>query len=225
MTSMAFTLIRPESRPWIGGATADDVTVAEADRVALVLRGDYERWSRWAFGLACFVVTALGVFVAVGMVDAIAQLGGPPSLVDVVVTVVAVILAGAAAFGLVRLWLTGRALTTSAAAWLRAPFRAGSRQRRPGGWVQARTVYLEPRNLVRLLTSSLAFLTAIFGSAAAVRDLVAGDFSGLSAAAGMIGLIALACGLGQAGGVLRIGSSVAEGDPLWHRIRSAFAPR
>lgn len=78
---------------------------------------------------------------------------------------------------------------------------------------------------MRLLTSSLAFLTAIFGSAAAVRDLVAGDFSGLSAAAGLIGLIALACGLGQAGGVLRIGSSVAEGDPLLHRIRSAFAPR
>ena len=31
--------------------------------------------------------------------------------------------------------------------------------------------------------------------------------------------------LGQAGGVLRIGSGVAEGDPLWHRIRSAFVPR
>lgn len=222
---MAFTLIRPDSRPWIGGATADDVTVAEADRVALLLRGDYERWSRWAFGLACFVATALGGFVAVGMVDAIAQLGGPPSLVDLVVTGVAVILAGAAGVGLARLWLTGRALTTSAASWLRAPFRLGSRQRRPGGWVQARTVYLEPRNLVRLLTSSLAFLTAIFGTAAAVRDLVAADISGLSVAAGMIGLIALACGLGQAGGVLRIGSGVAERDPIWHRIRSPFAPR
>lgn len=222
---MAFTLIRPESRPWIGGSTADDVTVAEADRVALLLRRDYERWSRWAFGLAAFVVTAVGVFVAVGMVDAIVQLGRPPALVDLVVTFVAVILAGVAAFGLVRLWLTGRALTTGAAAWLRAPFRAGSRQRRAGGWVQARTVYLEPRNLVRLLTSSLAFLTAIFGIAAAVRDLAGGDVTGLSAAAGLIGLIALACGLGQAGGVLRIGSGVAEGDPLWHRIRSAFAPR
>ena len=222
---MAFTLIRPESRPWIGGATADDVTVAEADRVAVQLRGDYERWSRWAFGLAAFVVTAVGVFVGVGMIDAIVQLGSPPALVDLVVTVVAVILAGVAAYGLVRLWLTGRALTTSAAAWLRAPFRAGSRQRRAGGWVQARTVYLEPRNLVRLLTSSLAFLTAIFGIAAAVRDLAGDDVNGLSAAAGLIGLIALACGLGQAGGVLRIGSGVAEGDPLWHRIRSAFVPR
>ena len=222
---MAFTLIRPESRPWIGGATADDVTAAEADRIALLLRGDYERWSRWAFGLVAFAVTALGVFVAVGMVDAIVQLAGPPALVDLVVTVVAVILAGVAAVGLVRLWLTGRALTTSAVTWLRAPFRAGSRQRRPGGWVQARTVYLEPRNLVRLLTSSLAFLTAIFGVAAAVRDLAAGDFSGMSAAAGLIGLIALACGIGQTGGVLRIGSGIAEGDPLWHRIRSGFAPR
>jgi len=222
---MAFTLIRPESRPWIGGPTADDVTVAEADRVAQLLRRDYERWSRWAFGLAAFVVTAVGVFVAVGMVDAIVQRGRPPALVDLVVTVVAVILAGVAAFGLVRLWLTGRALTTSAAAWLRASFPAGARQRRAGGWVQARTVYLEPRNLVRLLTSSLAFLTAIFGIAAAVRDLAGGNVDGLSAAAGLIGLIALACGLGQAGGVLRIGSGVAEGDPLWHRIRSVLAPR
>src|SRR5687768_14853638 len=108
---MAFTLIRPESRPWIGGATADDVTVAEADRVALLLRGDYERWSRWAFGLAAFVVTAAGVFVGLGMVDAIVQRGGPPALVDMVATVVAAILAAVAAFGLVRLWLTGRALT------------------------------------------------------------------------------------------------------------------
>jgi hypothetical protein len=222
---MAFTLIRPESRPWIGGATADDVTVAEADRVALLLRGDYERWSRWAFGLAAFVVTAAGVFVGLGMVDAIVQLGGPPALVDVVATVVAAILAAVAAFGLVRLWLTGRALTTSAAAWLRASFPAGARKRRAGGWVQARTVYLEPRNLVRLLTSSLAFVTAIFGIAAAVRDLAGGNVDGLSSAAGVIGLIALACGLGQAGGVLRIGSGVAEGDPLWHRIRSVLAPR
>ena len=91
--------------------------------------------------------------------------------------------------------------------------------------MQARTVYLEPRNLVRLLTSSLAFLTAIFGIAAAVRDLADGNVDGLSSAAGVIGLIALACGLGQAGGVLRIGSGVAEGDPLWHRIRSVLAPR
>ena len=177
------------------------------------------------FGLAAFAVTAVGVFVAVGMVDAIVQLGSPPALLDLVVTIVAVILAGVAAFGLVRLWLTGRALTTSAAAWLRAPFRAGSRQRRTGAWVQARTVYLEPRNLVRLLTSSLSFLTAVLGVAAAVRDLAAGDFGGMSAAAGLIGLIALACGLGQAGGVLRIGSGVAEGDPVWHRIRSVFSPR
>lgn len=221
---MAFTLIRPDSRPWLGGP-ADEVTVAQADRVALLLRGDYERWSRWALGVAAFVVTAIGVFVAVGMIDAIVQLGRPPALVDLLVTVVAAILAVVGAAVLVRLWRTGRALTTSAGAWLRAPFRSGSRQRGAGGWVQARTVYLEPRNLVRLLTSSLAFLTAIFGIAVLVRDLAAGAVGGLSAAAGLIGLMALACGLGQAGGVLRIGSGVAEGDPLWHRIRSVFASR
>ncbi|WP_395244122.1 hypothetical protein ACGGZK_18670 [Agromyces sp. MMS24-K17] len=85
----------------------------------------------------------------------------------------------------------------------------------------ARTVNFEPPIFARLVTAALAFLCSVSGIAILVRDLVEGAFGGFSAAAGLIGLLALACGVGQAGGVIRIVSGVSEGDPLWARLRSA----
>jgi hypothetical protein len=219
---MAFALILPASRAWID-VPSGEKAVAEADRVAVLLRGDYERWSRWALGLVCFVASVLGAFVIGGMLDAIAALGGAVALVDVIVIVLAAVIAVAGATGLVRLWLTGRALTRAATDWLRLPYRQGGRARRGGGWVLARTTNFDPPIFARLTTATLAFLLAIGGVALALRDLAADSFAGLSATAGLVGITALACALGQAGGVARIVSGVSEGDPLWHRLRSAFA--
>jgi len=218
---MAFALILPASRPWID-VPSGEKALAEADRVAVILRADYERWSRWALGLVCFGGSALGVFVIGGMLDAIAALGGAVAPVDVIVIAIATVVALAGAVGLVRLWLTGRTLASAATAWLRLPYRQGGRARRGGGWVLARTTNFDPPIFARLTTATLAFLLAIGGVALALRDLAAGSFVGLSATAGVVGIIALACALGQAGGVVRIVSGVSEGDPLWHRLRSAF---
>lgn len=218
---MAFELILPASRPWID-VPSGGKAVAEADRVAVMLRADYERWSRWALGLVCFGGSALGVFVVGGMLDAIVALGGGGAPVDVVVIVIAAVVALAGAVGLVRLWQTGRTLTRAATEWLRLPYRHGGRTRRGGGWVLARTTNFDPPIFARLTTAALAFLLAIGGVALALRDLAAGAFVGLSATASLVGIIALVCALGQAGGVVRIVSGVSEGDPLWHRLRSAF---
>jgi hypothetical protein len=218
---MAFALILPASRAWID-VPSGEKAVAEADRVAVLLRADYERWSRWSLGLACFAGAALGVFVIGGMLDAIAALGGAVAPVDVVVIAIAAAVALAGAVGLVQLWQTGRTLTRAATEWLRLPYRQGGRTRRGGGWVLARTTNFDPPIFARLTTATLAFLLAIGGVALALRDLAAGSFVGLSATAGVVGIMALMCALGQAGGVVRIVSGVSEGDPLWHRLRSAF---
>lgn len=218
---MAFALILPASRAWID-VPSGEKAVAEADRVAVLLRADYERWSRWSLGLACFAGAALGVFVIGGMLDAIAALGGAVAPVDVVVIAIAAAVALAGAVGLVQLWQTGRTLTRAATEWLRLPYRQGGRTRRGGGWVLARTTNFDPPIFARLMTATLAFLLAIGGVALALRDLAAGSFVGLSATAGVVGIMALMCALGQAGGVVRIVSGVSEGDPLWHRLRSAF---
>ncbi|WP_106816899.1 hypothetical protein [Microbacterium timonense] len=221
---MAFALIRPTSREWTGDVPTDEDAVARADRVALLLRADYERWSRWAFGLLAFAATALGVFIVGGMLDAIAALGSAAT-VDVVLIAVSALIAIAGAAALLRLWQTGRVLTRAATGWLRLPYRAGGRTRRAGGWVLTRTANLDPPIFARLITATLALLLAIGGIALAARDLAGASFTGLSAAAGVIGIVALACGLGQAGGVIRIVSGVSEGDPLWSRIRSGLARR
>jgi hypothetical protein len=88
--------------------------------------------------------------------------------------------------------------------------------------VLARTTNFDPPLFARLTTATLAFLLAIGGVALALRDVAAGSSVGLSAAAGLVGTIALVCALGQVGGVVRIVSGVSEGDPIWHRVRSAF---
>jgi hypothetical protein len=224
---MAFALILPSSRSWLDGSATDADADARADadearRVAVLLRRDYERWSRWALGLGAFAATVVGVFVTGGMLGAIADLGGAVAAVDVVVIVSAVAIALAGGFLLVRLWLTGRALAAAAAAWLRVPYRTGAAVRRGGGWVLARTVNFDPPIFARLTTATLAFLLAIAGVALMIRDIAGGSFGALSATAGLVGLIALVCGIGQTGGVMRIVSGMSEADPLWTRIRSVF---
>jgi hypothetical protein len=219
---MAFAFVLPSSRPWIGdAATGEDA--AEATRIAVLLRKDYERWSRWTLGLGAFAAAALGVFVTGGMLDAIAALGGAMTAIDVVVVVIAVAVALAGIVILVRLWRTGRQLTGAAAAWLRVPYRSGAARRRAGGWVLARTVNFDPPIFARLTTATLAFLLAIAGIALLVRDVAGGAFGALSATSAVIGLLALVCAIGQTGGVIRIVSGVSEGDPLWTRIRSALS--
>ncbi|MFK0402253.1 hypothetical protein ACIQTT_07995 [Microbacterium sp. NPDC090225] len=221
---MPFALILPASRPLIAEAGSDDARPLEADRAAAALRADFERWSRWGFGILGFVLAAAGSFVAVGLIETVRMLGGTPAGIDLVAIVVAAVVALAGLALLVLLWWSGRRLLSAATWWMRLPYARGGRQRRAGGWLQARTVNFEPRVFARIVTATLALLIAVGGIALFVRDLIEGTTS-MTVAAATIGLVGAVSGIGQIGGVMRIVSGLSERDPLWVRIRSGFVRR
>lgn len=218
---MPFAFVLPASREYIDATGAPDSRPVDADRGAALLRSDYERWSRWGLGLLAFLLAGLGLFVALGMIGTIAMLGGVPGVLDVVIIVVAAALAAAGVAVLVALSRSGRRILRAASSRLRSPYTHGGRQRRPAGWIRARSVNFEPRVFARITTASLALLLGIAGVSLVIRDIVAG-WTSVSAAVGAVGLLALISGCGQLGGVLRLVSALSEGDPLWARIRSGF---
>lgn len=217
---MRYAWTSPDSAPYLTGPTSTDpaaTDLAEADRAVAVLRADAERWSRWGLGLGAFAGAVVGVFVTVGVVGAIVELGRA-GVLDLAVVLVALALALAGLTVLVRLARSGRRLTRAAAAWLRAPYAAGLRSPDAAGWVRARTVNLEPRVLARLTTAALALLLGVAGVALTVRDLVQG-VTVLTGAAAAIGVLGLACGCGQTAGVLRVVAALGAADPLRARLR------
>lgn len=221
---MPFALILPASRPLIAEAGSDDVRPVEADRAAAALRADFERWSRWGLGILGFALAAGGAFVAVGLIETVRMLGGTPVGSDLVAIVVAVVVALAGVALLVLLWWSGRRLLSAATWWMRLPYTRGGRQRRAGGWLQARTVNFEPRVFARIVTATLALLIAVGGISLFVRDLIEGPTS-MTAAAATVGIVGAVSGIGQIGGVMRIVSGLSERDPLWVRIRSGVIGR
>ena len=215
---MGFTLIRAESRRWIADAEAENTIADAASTAAAALRSDYERWSRWWVGLGSYLLAAVGAFFLLGLTAEIIAASVAPGFVDVAVLILA---AAAAVFGcimLVQLWLSGRRLITATARWIRLPYRSGAQQRRGGGWIAARTVNFEPRVFIRIVSASLALLAAVFGIALLGRGIAEGDAFALGF--GVIGVISLLGGIGQAGGVMRLVAAIGEGDPLWVRLRS-----
>lgn len=216
---MPFAFVRPESRPWVAAAGTAEARVVDADRAALQLRSDYERWSRWGLGLLAFVLAAVGLFLALGMAGTIVMLGGTPHPLDIAVTLALAAIGLTATAVLIALQRSGRRLGRAAAFWLRLPYTSGGRARRASGWIEARTVNVEPRVFARIATASLALLLGIFGVSVLIRDLIEGSTS-LTAAAAAVGVLGLAAGAWQFGGVLRLVSAVSERDPLWVRIRS-----
>lgn len=221
---MPFALILPASRPLIAEAGSDDARPVEADRAAAALRADFERWSRWGLGILGFALAAGGAFVAVGLIETVRMLGGTPVGSDLVAIVVAVVVALAGVALLVLLWWSGRRLLSAATWWMRLPYTRGGRQRRAGGWLQARTVNFEPRVFARIVTATLALLIAVGGISLFVRDLIEGPTS-MTAAAATVGIVGAVSGIGQIGGVMRIVSGLSERDPLWVRIRSGVIGR
>ncbi|WP_430593243.1 hypothetical protein [Humidisolicoccus flavus] len=219
---MAFALILPSSRDAIRASGGDAAKPAEADAAASQLRRDYERLTRWWLGFAAFFMATIGAFVAIGTANEMVRLGGPVATVDLLVVVLAGLISLAGIAILVMLWRSGRVVLDAAVWWLRLPYRQGWRQRNAAGWVGARTVHYELRVFVRITTATLATLIGIGGVSLFVRDLLNGlEIMSFSALA--IGLIGLASGFGQFGGVFRLTSGMSEADPLWVRIRSAFA--
>ncbi len=217
---MRFELTQPESRPWIAASGTPAASAADADQAAAVLRADVERWSRWGMGLLGFILAVAGAFCSAGLI----AFGGLVDPIGVLAVVVAALAGVAGGFLLWALWRTGRRTVSAAVWWLRLPYASGVRARRAGGWLGARTVNFEPRVFARILSGTLALLLGIAGVASGIRD---GSVGGtpLMVSALLVGVIALAAGFGQLGGVMRLVSGLSEADPLWTRIRSWLRPR
>lgn len=212
---MGPTLLLPTSLPWLE-RDPDAASPQEADEAVGALRGDLERWSRLGWGVAAFVGAVVGVVTVPGVIDAAIELGRI-TVVDVVLLALVAALGAVSCWVLVRLHLTGRRLAVAASAWLRRPGR--TRGAHPvAGWVQARRVNLEPRVAARITTASLALLLGVCGLSIFGRDVVAG-LTGLSWGSLGVGLLAMACGCGQLGAVLRIVAGLSEHDRVWVRLR------
>lgn len=81
------------------------------------------------------------------------------------------------------------------------------------GWVQVRTAKLEPRVFARIATGSGALLPGVCGCSLFGRDAASAGLTGPSWGVLGAGLIGLAAGCGQLGGVLRTVSGLAEATP------------
>lgn len=217
MARVGFVFIRLESRQWLESARTEGASPAFAGRAATALRADYERWARWALGVVAYLLAVVGALLVGGAIH-VAQASGTVTAVETLLGASGLILGAIGTFLLIRLWVTGRQLTAATSWWLRLPYVTGVRQRRAGGWLDARTVNFEPRIFVRLMTCSVTFLLGISGWAVVGRD-VANGLTGLSLAFLLLGVLSVSCLLGQAGGVVRVVSGLAEGDPLWVRLR------
>jgi len=213
-------MLLPTSAMWLA-RDPREASPDEADRAVAALRSDYERWSRWAWGLVAFPGLLLGVTIVLGVTaEAISLRRIAP--IDLVLLSPFVGMTAGCGFVLVRLHLTGRRLASGASAWLRRPgrYRGGHSGR---DWLQARTVNLEPPVLARLVTATLALLLGIAGTSVFLRDVALG-LQAFSWSALGIGVVGLAAGAGQAGGVFRLVSGLAEHDPIWARIRGRRPP-
>jgi len=203
----------------------DSSSAAGADSIVAVLRSDYERWTRWLVGIIAYMIAVIGILFSVALMAFLVQSEGPAleRMVGVVTVVIALGMTIGGAWVLAKLWLSGRRMLRTAVAWMRLPYTRGVRARTASGWLSARTTNLEPRIFARILTSSLSLLVAISGIAVFIRDVVTGEIAGdmgyLAVAMLLIGLVSLAAGLAQLGGVMRLVSGVAEGDPLWVFLR------
>ena len=188
---MAFSSVRPDSEIWLARAGATDAAIADAPVAVAALRADYERWSRWALGVVALALAVTGAVLTPIMIGAVQEWPGPLGLVDGIVLVGSPAAAALGAFLLVRLWRTGRRLTSAAGWWTALPYRSGAARPSAIGWWQARAVNLEPRILVRLVTGACAFLLALFGFSPALRMLIEG---------------------------MPEGQLAFTGDPVWRRI-------
>lgn len=228
---MSFSFLLPESRELLKGPEAAGVSAWEADRAVRRLRADYERWSRLLVGVVAFVAAAGGGFIAVLFIGLSVAWRVLPRGEDLVIGLVALLVAPCGVVVLVRLRRTGRALTRAAAAWITAPFRSGERSPSLGGWVAARTVNLEPPIFARIALASLALLLAVCAWSVAIASFVSprelslgpGENAAYGAAALCLALLATLCGGGLMTGPMRLANGLGAGDPLWARVRGMFA--
>ena len=168
-------------------------------------------------GTVGLMLALFGVLAVIGIPLSGARL----MVVDIVTAVIGAALGAVGIWILVRLHRSGRALLTALAWWTAEPYRSGAAGRTAAGWVRARAVNFEPPVFTRIVTSALLGLFGILALTTILYPTVAGEANPVPGFVAT-GALLLTVAIGQLGGVMHLVSGVAEGDPLWMRLRNVF---
>lgn len=213
-----FRMILPDTLPDIAAAESGagaEVRPVDADAAASRTRADYGRVSRWALGLlgtaGALLAGAFLGFAASVVTSGIVPFGDA--------LFAGAILLLAAGFGVPSAWLlialhrSGKRLARAAGFWAGLPYRQGRRTPTRGDWFAVRFLGFSSDLFLRLITSALAGLAAIFTITSVVRGIVVGQetwevvlWTGWS-------IVLVAVCVGQFGGVQRIQNGYLPRDP------------
>lgn len=212
-----FQMILAETLPDVVAAETDAGAQArpvDADAAAARTRGDYGRVSRWALGLLGTAGTALATLLAAFPLSLV---GSGDDARDLVFG--AIFVAVALAIGTPSVWLlvalhrSGRRLSRAAGYWAALPYRLGRRAPRRGDWFAVRFLGFSSDLLLRLISSVLAGLAAIFTLVGAVRAIATGAPAWEVVLWLAWGVLFTAVCVGQFGGVQRIQNGHTARDP------------
>ncbi len=187
----------------------------DADAAASRTRADYGRVSRWGLGL----LGTAGALVAgalVGFAASVATSGVDP-FGDTLFAGAVVLLA--AGFGVPSVWLlialhrSGKRLARAAGFWAGLPYRQGRRTPIRGDWFAVRFLGFSSDLFLRLITSALAGLAAIFTVTGVVRGIVVGQETWEVVLWTCWSIVFVAVCIGQFGGVQRIQNGYLPRDP------------
>lgn len=211
-------MILPTSHADIAAAEAPaaaETRPADADAAAARTRADYGRVSRWGLGLlgtaGALVAGALLSFAASVTASGVDPLGD--LLFAGFMVLVAAVFAVPSVWLLVALHRSGRRLARAAGFWAGLPYRQGRRRPTRGDWFAVRFLGFSSDLFLRLITSALAGLAAIFTISVLIRGVVIGQ--GVDAIvlwASWSVVFACVC-VGQFGGVQRIQNGYLPRDP------------
>lgn len=220
-----FRMIRPETLPDLITAesgVADETPPVQADAAAARTRADYGRVSRWGLGLLGTFGAAIGCGLLGVAVELVATAREPVSagITAVVVAIVAALALVPSVWLLVALQRSGRRLARAAGYWAGLPYRQGRRAATRGDWFSVRFLAFSGDLFLRVLTSALAGLAAVFTVSSVYYSIaVAPSAGGVAASVALSALLVSVC-VGQFGGVQRIQNGYTARDP-WTFARRA----
>ncbi|RLK52896.1 hypothetical protein [Microbacterium telephonicum] len=211
-------MILPSSRADIAAAEAPaaaETRPADADAAAARTRADYGRVSRWGLGLlgtaGALVAGALLSFAASVTASGVDPLGD--LLFAGFMVLVAAVFAVPSVWLLIALHRSGRRLARAAGFWAGLPYRQGRRRPTKGDWFAVRFLGFSSDLFLRLITSALAGLAAVFTISVLIRGVVIGQgVDALVLWASWSVVFASVCA-GQFGGVQRIQNGYLPRDP------------
>lgn len=213
-----YRMILPATVPDVvaveSGAGADARPV-DADAAAARTRADYGRVSRWGLGILGTLGAAGAAFLLGFAADVLAEGHDPvgDGLFAAFIALIAAVFAVPSVWLLVALHRSGRRLARAAGFWAGLPYRQGRRSPTRGDWFSVRFLGFSSDLLLRLITSALAGLAAVFTISMVYYSLAVQPSTSGTVIAAALSILLVAVCIGQFGGVQRIQNGYLARDP------------